>query len=204
MFKIDLSSIELGRIKKDYLVVGFVALIIIIIFFAYKNIFSPTLSRIKKISAQIGKKKTNIERAKVGPLTLVELEQEIEALNKRMNYCQENLRSLADVPQILKELNRMAEQLNIRFSSVNPLEKEARLLPGGEEFIVQIPIKIQLQCGYHQFGTFINQIENSPRIMKIIELKINADPNNVWAHQTELTVSSYNLVSKKKLQIEDY
>jgi len=192
----DKLKIDLNKIKKEYLFAIFSAAIILIAFFAYKSIFTPLLGKIRDVSAQIEIRKGNIQRAKISPDSFEELEEEIEGLKPRIEYYHRNLQALPDIPQILKELNRIGERLKIKFVSIHPLEREETLLPGGEESLLQIPIKLNLKCGYHQLGIFINELESPPRFMKIRELKINADPKNVWVHQAELVITSYILVDK--------
>jgi Tfp pilus assembly protein PilO len=192
----DKLKIDLNKIKKEYLFIIFGVLIIFIAFFAYKAVFSPLLGKIRSVSAQIEVKKGNIRKAKISPDRFKELEEEIEGLKPRIDYYYRNLQALPDIPQILKELNRIGERLKIKFVSIHPLEREETLLPGGEESLLQIPIKLNLKCGYHQLGIFVNELESPPRFMKIRELKINTDPKNVWMHQAELVITSYMLVDK--------
>ena len=190
-----MQNIDLSKIKKEYLALICMILIAVITFLAYKNTFAPMLARIKKVSAQIEQRKMNIQKAKVGPQALKKLEKEVDIYKSQVDYYQQKLKAKANMPQILRELNQMAERLKIKFVSVNPLERKETLLPGGEEFLLQIPIRIKLECEYHQLGIFINQIENSLRLMKITELKISADSKNIWTHQAELVITSYLLVS---------
>lgn len=192
-------NIDLSKVKKEYLLASCAILIVAILFLSYNNIFKPLLGKIKQVSEQIEQTERDIQRAKVSPDSLKGLEAGIEKLKARIDYYQRKLTSKVDVPQILKELNQMAEPLRIKIVSVNPLAKEEISLPGGEEFIFQVPIRISLKCGYHQLGIFINKIENSPRFMKIADLKINAVSRDIWAHDIELVITSYGLGSKESL-----
>ena len=192
----DIPNIDLSKIKKEHLALACIILVAAIAFFAYRNIFSPLLDRIKEASAEVQELEVDIQKARISPVALKKLEDEVGEIKTRANYYSRKLASKVDVPQILKELNQIAERLNIKFVSVKPLERKKAMLPGSEEFLLLTPITIKLQCGYHQLGIFINQIENSPRLMKISTLKITANARNIWEHQVELAITSYNLVSK--------
>ena len=192
-------NIDLSKIKSEYLLAICAILIVAILFLSYNNIFKPLLGKIKQASEQIEQTERDIQRAKLSPGSLKSLGADIEKLKPQIDYYQRKLTSKVDVPQILKELNQIAEPLKIKIVSVNPLVKEEIPLPSGEEFIFQVPIRISLKCGYHQLGIFINKIENSSRFMKIAELKINAVSRDIWAHDIELVITSYGLGSKESL-----
>lgn len=195
MQNIKLPKIDLNKVRKEYLTLGSILLIILIAFFAYKNVLSPLLGRIKEASAQMERKKADIQKARISPQALSELEKEIEGLKSQIASYRRRLKARAEVPQILKELNQIAEHLKIKFVSVNPLERVKTPLPEGEELLIQLPIKVKLQCGYHELSIFINQIENLPRFTKITDLKLKSDSRNIWTHQAELVVTTYSLVS---------
>lgn len=191
-----MANLDLSKIKKEHLVLICAILAVVIVFAAYKNIFTPLLGKIKDVSVQKQQRQRDIQKAKVGPEVLKELEEELDEIKARIDYYRQGLLVKPDVPQILKELNQIAERLRIKFVSVNPLERKETILPGAGELLLQIPIRIKLQCGYHELGIFINKIENLPRFMKITELKINADSGNIWTHQAELVITSYSLIAK--------
>jgi len=192
-----MANISLSSIKKEHLVLLSIILIIAIFFGAYRNVLKPLLGRIKKGSAQIEQKRKDFQRARVGPESLKTLEAEITEIKNQADYYQQRLERSIEVPQILKELNQIAERLRVKIISVNPLQQKETLLPGEEEILLEAPIRIKLQCGYHQLGIFINHIENSARFMKITALKINADRQSLWTHQAELVVTSYGLISNQ-------
>lgn len=192
-----MPKIDLSRIKKEQLSLTCIILAAAIAFFAYTTVFSPLLGKIKKLSGQIEQREKNIQKAKIDPQALKKLEDEANEIRTRVNYYKQGLQALTDVPQILKELNEIAERLRIKFVSVNPLKREKTALPGGKDYLLFSPIKIKLQCGYHQLGIFINEIENAQRLMKITKFKINAGRANIWVHQAELEITSYSLVSNE-------
>ncbi len=189
-------NIDLSKIKKEYLAFGSLALGVIIVFMAYANIFTPLLKKNAQLSAQIKQKTADIQRGKIGPQALQKLQLEINQLKTQVDYYQKMLPVQTDIPQVLKELNQIAERLKIKFDSVTPLEIEQTPLPESDLLLLEIPIRIKMQCGYHQLGIFINQIENSTRFMKITQLRIDSNTRDVWQHRAELVIGSYRLISK--------
>ena len=75
----------------------------------------------------------DIQKARISPEDLKKLENEVKEFNTQINYYIRKLSAQADVPQILKELNEIAERLGIKFVSVKPKKKQEVVLPAGEE-----------------------------------------------------------------------
>lgn len=196
MSKLKISDLALKKVKPEYALLICIVLIIAIPLFYYKNVFRPIIERNGALSRQIAQRKEDIERAKVGPEALGSLEEEIKQLNPQIEDYQNKLQTKADIPQMLKELNNLAEQLGIKFVSVNPQDRITQPLPETAELLVQIPIKIKLNGGYHEVGKFINNIENLSRFMKVTDLKIEQDPQNIWVHHADLVITSFGLVSR--------
>jgi len=194
MLKFDLSRIS----KKEWVLI-YIFAVLIIASVSYNFIFYPLIAEIKSISGEIARKKADIQRARIKPQSLERHEQEIKELRLQMDDYHRNLRALTDVPYILKGLNQLAEQLNIKFVSVTPLEKEKILLPGDREYLLLVPIRVRLKSGFHELGAFINQIESSAQFMKVTELKIDSDPRDIWLHQIELVITSFGLGADEKI-----
>jgi len=199
MANIDLSKIDLSKLKKEHLIVICVLLVIAVIFFFYQSIFRPLTGEIGRASRQIGQRERDIQRAKTAP-KLKDLEGEIRAIEGELKVYQQGLKAPTDIPQILETLDKIARRQKIEFISLTPLEAKEVLLPRGEEFLLEVPIRMQLRCGYHELGIFINQIENADRVMKVTGLKVKVDSSNIWSHQVELVVASYRIVPKEELR----
>ncbi len=199
MVKIDLSSIDLSKLKKGHLIVTCALLIIVIMFFSYQSIFRPLAGEIKETSRQLGQKERDLQRAK-RVVDLEGLEKGIKAIKGELGIYQQGLKAPADIPQILEALDKVARRQRIEFTSLTPLEAKEVLLPWGEESLLEVPIKMQLRCGYHELGIFINQVENAGRFMKVTNLRVKADSGNIWSHQVELVIASYSIASKGDLQ----
>ena len=191
-----MANIDLSKVRKDYLALISIGLIALLALFAYMKIFSPLFFKIKSASRQVEQKRSELERARISPDALRKLEREMAAITKEAEFYQDRLNVNIDVPQILKELNQLGEQLGVRFVAVKPLSAQQRPLPGNGQLLIEIPIQLRLECGYHQLGIFINQIENSTRLMKVTELKVSATACNTWAHNAELVISNYMLVNQ--------
>jgi type IV pilus assembly protein PilO len=91
---------------------------------------------------------------------LVEMEETFGALLKQ-------LPKDTEVPGLLEDIDEYGRGSGLTIEKVE-LEKE---LVG--EFYVELPIRIQVQGGYHEFGSFISGIAGMPRIVTLHDFTIS-------------------------------
>ncbi len=184
----------LGQIKKENLAALSVIAVALIIVVSYQLILSPLLFKVRDIAGQLAQRKRDVQTAQISPEALAKLEQEIAQVKEGMRYYHKRLQTEAGIPEMLKELNQIAGDLNIKFAGVKPKDAQRISLSADAGVLVQIPIAVELKCGYHQLGQFINRIESSStRFMKVTELKVSSNTQDIWVHNVELVITTYIL-----------
>jgi len=86
---------------------------------------------------------------------------------------------------ILEELNRLAKATGVDFLSVKPDEIEEQ---GG---LAAQPILIDLRSSFKGMGKYVQMLENLPRMVKIQNLKIEADPDDAASLLIQLYLTVY-------------
>jgi len=61
-----------------------------------------------------------------------------------------------------------------------------------------VPIKIEIQCGYHSLGKFLSKIENSQRFMDVDDIVISPDAANPLKHRVSMKISTFMLAPEVK------
>ena len=62
----------------------------------------------------------------------------------------------------------------------------------------EIPILITAKSGYHELGSFLNNLENADRFMKVVDIDIKANKTSPKKHDVELMVCTYILLAENK------
>lgn len=145
----------------------------------------------------------------IGP-KIIKLDKDISVLNKDLAALQDLQRSGLEVkkqeesskskkiiyeekmPSLLQDLSDMANNNSIKIMQIKP-SKDTKLK---EEVIagvkiLPIIITLELSCGYHSLGAFINALENSAQYMAVQEMKITSDPNDYLYQKVNLVLKTY-------------
>ena len=87
------------------------------------------------------------------------------------------VRSLQEVPVILEEISRTANQFNVKIDQVKPLpESQETLISAPEGKYYALPIVIQARSGYHMFGRFLNTLESGHLFFTLRDWHMEAGP----------------------------
>lgn len=54
--------------------------------------------------------------------------------------------------------------------------------------INQLPVKITMECDYQQLLQFLDTAENGPKLIMVSDIKIEANPRDIWSQNVELSL----------------
>ena len=141
----------------------------------------------------IGLKEVNKQIDSIG-----ELKARIDDLKEKVSQYESRLPTKKEISSILNHLSALASQEDIKITGIRELETIKGEMQEGEQAYSGVPIEINMKSGYHQLGKFINEIENSDRLMKIDDLEIKSTSENLTEHDVKLIISSFVLVKEWK------
>jgi len=122
------------------------------------------------------------------------LGKEIEVIKQRLDFYEKKLPRKVNIPEILEELVSIGKASSVNFASIEPQKiEEIKVGEAGVKKYLEIPIKLKLKAGYHEFGRFVNRIENFQRFMKVNSIKITPDVSNEKRNDISLVVSAFAL-----------
>jgi type IV pilus assembly protein PilO len=93
-----------------------------------------------------------------------------------------------EMPGILRRITLAGQQCGVEFESFRP---EPELM---KDHYVEIPIQLDVRGGYHEVGQFLAEVSNMPRIMKISNLQVLANPK-VAEDETETTEARFTVTA---------
>lgn len=92
---------------------------------------------------------------------MIEMEESFGALVKQ-------LPSSTEVPGLLDDIDEKGVQSRLTIKSITPQAERTT------EFYVELPIRIVVDGGYHEFGTFVSGVAGMPRIVTLHDFSIKA------------------------------
>jgi len=93
---------------------------------------------------------------------------------------------------LLQEISDIANKNKIKVTQINTAKdaKAKEEVIAGER-LLPLTIKLDLSCGYHSLGSFLNGLENARYFMGLENLKIVRDPKNYLLQNVNLVLKTY-------------
>jgi Tfp pilus assembly protein PilO len=110
----------------------------------------------------------------------------IAEMHKVVEEASWRLPSSPDAPGFFQELIRILRITGVQARRVDPLERRGSVL------YTEIPYKIEGQCRYHEFGQFLNLIEeNQNRFMRVKSFSIGNNENRPSIHPVTVNIGTF-------------
>lgn len=156
----------------------------------YFLLMKPQLGTLMKINPEIKLLSDQMNRAKNDIQRLSFFREEIKRLNKDIGVLQQKVKTKDSVSQILKNISLIAESNGVKINQIMPvLQDQELLLESGENKYYFIPIQIEAKSGYHNFGRFINQLENQEPYLTLGIFSVTGD-NEVKEYKIKLLLKA--------------
>lgn len=94
------------------------------------------------------------------------------------------------LPELLDRIAQLARFSHVRLVSLKPRGEISGLAPGPSGYI-EVPIEMETSAGYHQVGAFLDALESSESLLRVQELDIGTDSQDMWNHRTRITLEAY-------------
>lgn len=118
---------------------------------------------------------TNLEKYR---LQMIEMEQSFGVLVSR-------LPSDTEVPGLLEDIDDKGVESRLNIEKIELLPETST------EFHIELPIKIIVTGGFHEFGTFVSGIAGMPRIVTLHDFKIGKTNKDTGNLRMEIIAKTY-------------
>jgi len=195
MAKLDLNNVKdtlkFGKDKKQTLLIGVAIFLAIMIAYGY-IFFRPHAGELMALFSKLSNLKLELSSAKTDIATKPMLEKTKASLLSKIDYYEKQLPEQKEIPKILESLSEIAIGAGVKIIAIKPAESSV------EGAIYQeMPIQIKAKCGYHQLGRFINSLETGDRFMKVTDINLASNAEDMLNHNVELQIKTYTLSKEK-------
>lgn len=94
------------------------------------------------------------------------------------------------LPELFEVIAEAARAADVRLQSVKSKAEVSKLSPSSSGFL-ELPVQIDAEGGYHQLGVFLDKLEASRALVRVHELKIEANSEDIWRHQATFVLWAY-------------
>jgi len=110
----------------------------------------------------------------------------VAEMRKVVEEASKRLPSSPDAPGFFQELIRILRITGVQARRVDPFERR------GSALYTEIPYKIECNCRYHEFGQFLNLIEeNQNRFMRVKSFSISDNENRPSIHPVTVNIATF-------------
>lgn len=157
------------------------AAVLLITLVSARSIFQNQRERIQTLRTKIAEEQEKNE-----------ILSKIETQEGKIGYYGLRLPRERNVEWLRKEVTELAKQAQIKIVSVEPQA------PRDKGIYIQLPVKMVLDCSYHQLGSFISKLESSKEFIKLDSLRFKIAEKSEKEEvkplaRAELMVSSFYL-----------
>lgn len=180
-------------------IMAFTVLICVMVIVGYFFLFlSPLIAKLSNVSRKVSKLKGDLTIADFAIGDMPKLGSEIEELKKNAIVYSNKLPKEEEFPALLESLSRMAQNTDVKITKILPAKDTETHAPEKSTLCIyqERKILIDAQCGYHQLGTFISELENAERFMEISNITIESLKAAPRRHNVQLIVKTFILKDK--------
>lgn len=173
--------------NKKMILVGIASIFLVYLDIVF--IMRPQLSAIKASFEKISKLKKDIAMV-ASELAKIKSQGALQVKAAKFK----KIISEDQLPGLLQEIYTVARSNKINILQLKPSResKEKKEKTSAQpERIIPISVKLDLEGDYHNFGSFINGIENAEQFMAVEEIKIVQSPDNYLQQKEFVTVKTY-------------
>lgn len=184
----DLAEKNLGVSTKKIFLLYLLGLVLIVVF--YVVVFmKPSVVALIDFIPKIRGLASEIKAAHQDLPFKQNLLQKQKSQRQGLAKYEKKLSKEKELPVLLENLSKMARASRVKISGITPsVIKKGK----GEDAVYrEVPIQVSAQSGYHELGSFINNLENDTRYMQISGLKIQANHANPKRHNIDFVIYAY-------------
>lgn len=186
MKKFDLQQ------QKTLIMVIIFSIIALWLYFAF--LFSPKLSQIIMTGPKLAKLQKDVESVRTDLGRMEALKTRSEQLSTILKDFKKRLIRQVEVPALLETISLTADSSDAKVITLIPSGK----ITAQEGDVYQaFPVNIKAESGYHQLGTFVNELENAKMFLRISNINIKQKPSDAKTHNIDLEVEAFVIVESE-------
>lgn len=152
-------------------------------------IMVPQVMIISKLSANSKTHVDNLSQFKNNNARVAQYREQLKLLEDGIADATSIVRSEEEVPIVLEQISRIARDYSIKIDQVMPLKETKReLVQNNDGVYYALSLSVYAQGGYHDFGRFLNALENERAFFKVQKLIIEGASKNINRHDLNLLI----------------
>jgi len=186
MMKKDIKTEILKAVKSVneknpyYLVIGVLVAVLLLDYFL---IMQFQLDALRTLGPRILQIKSDVTLYEQNKGRVEKYKETIADLDRKMDSLRNRIKTTEDISAVLEGISRMANENKVFVEQVLPeIDLDDPVLKNDQGRYFLLPIRVAARGGYHQFGHFLNDLEERGTLMQMHHLRMTADPQQSRQH----------------------
>jgi Tfp pilus assembly protein PilO len=155
----------------------FIVLLMAIPVSAWWFVFKPRDEHNTEATQQIEAKRSKLRQLNHATATLGNLKGEIQDLEEAIGYFRSKLPHQQEIEKVLREIWTLAQANDMTARSIHPSRQPGNTFGGGSKYSERL-IAIQLKGSFMGLYSFLQDLENQPRITRILDMTVSRSRNS--------------------------
>lgn len=176
--------------KKKIILIILISLIAL--YSDFRFIIKMQLGGINTTKSKLTQLKKQIDKVTKELTAMQELKRKQEQMRKEMLARVKKFISKGQLTSLLEDISLTANKNKVKFTQIKPskqIKQDDKALQGAK--LTPLVITLDLSGGYHELGSFINDLENKEQFLAVESLKIENDTSNYLHQKVNLTLKTY-------------
>ena len=164
--------------------IAYAVLFILVILIGYYFWLSDDQQQLTQGQRQEQKLRAEFKDKAGQAANLEKYEEQLQQLTRTFNTLKLQLPGKTEIPNVLQDISQTAQ--------IDGLKQDL-FKPGAEvkkDFYAEVPIQIQLEGTYHQFGKFVSDVSALPRIVTVNDISIKPQGNSAAGANLVMTLTA--------------
>jgi type IV pilus assembly protein PilO len=173
--------------KNPYYLLIALLFCILIVFYLFPIQFQ--FAALQAISPKITQMRQDLETTQNNIQRKKQYQDELQRHTNRLEDLRRRIKRKEEIPLLLENISRIAGQHGVSVVQLMPQTTlDEPILENKDGRYFSIPIVIEAQSGFHQFGAFINELEREGVFLRLPRFSIAAGSANSRQQDIEMTM----------------
>ncbi len=185
----------LDQLELDNKKLMLIALIsVIVLYIDFNFIFKAQIRGLVKSGTEVARLKKDLDNFKVDLKKMRDSESKQVISSQKSMPKVKSIISENQFSGLLQDISKTANNNDVRILQIKP----SRMLVENQNSKAKPPanltpfiINLDLSCGYHNLGKFINELENLPAFVSVRDIRIEPQDDNYVKQKINLTLITY-------------
>lgn len=170
--------------KPQKIVLGVMG-VVTIVAAAYFLLLSPLELKVSHLRTQHESLQRELAQSRAIAADLPRFRREVAELEAKVNTLKDKLPTDREMPTFYRSMSDAGIQAGLGVSLFQPREGVTK------DYYVEVPITVNAEGSYHQFGDFLERVARLPRVVSVREMKLSAQNKPRNPMRADITLVTY-------------